>query len=160
MAPDSAMMTLPILPMDLRNSRAPSRFLASEQASGRAAKTLLGLRMMRLLPMAAVISFSKVLRAWKAMSARSSPVVRATRETPRAGNTIGGAGGRTGMVAGRVGAPARADLAQCAATTAAAPLAKVVLRKSRRECPKAMTCSCPQCGDKEKDMTLPAKRHR
>src|ERR1035438_507111 len=121
LAGDSAITTF-FLPMDLRNSRMPSRLSAWLAQSGTLMMTLLGLRMTRLLPMAAAISFLNGSRDLKAMLARSSPEASETRllKMPLAD-------------AGAVAVMAAIAMGRRQAVAAAAPPMTEVLRKSLRE---------------------------
>src|SRR5208337_3468371 len=118
MAGDSA-IAMSFLPMDLRNSRIPSRLSAWEADNGWLGITLLGLIMTRFLPIAAAISFLNGSSALNAMLARSSPAARETRlvELSRAAE----------------GASAPKADGKRPATAATVPAAAVVFRKSLRE---------------------------
>src|SRR5512138_1503927 len=109
--------------MDFRNSRMPSRLSAWLAHRGRSMWTLLGLRIMCLLPMAAAISFLNGSRALNAKLARSLPVVSATRlrRPELAGAAEAGA------------ARARGGAGSCQAASAAAPPGSELRRNSLRE---------------------------
>ncbi len=119
----------------------PSRLSAWLAQSGLLMMTLFGLRMTRLLPIAAAISRRKGWSAMKARLARSSPAVRETRLVypPGAGGAAGGSSA----------ASARAGGSRQVASAAALPNSEA-LRNSRREVKRfdfivPPFCSCDLC---------------
>src|SRR5450631_2442882 len=75
---DSAMITFPSFPIDLRKSRIPARASACDEANWLLGETLLGLMITRRLPMDWAISCSSDFKARNTLSVRLSPLVSAT----------------------------------------------------------------------------------